>query len=82
MKDESAGTHYQVRGIGHLDQLWSDWFDGVKIEHDGAGHSTLTIVLPDQAALMALLQRLHHLAVTITDVTSRLVPDEQNRKTN
>jgi hypothetical protein len=40
---------------GHLDQRWSDWFNGLTITHRETGESVLTGQLPDQAALHGVL---------------------------
>ena len=64
-------AHYQIRVPGHLDQSWSDWAEGMKIqfesEADGVPFTTLTGCL-DQAALQGLLRRLYSLGLPLVSV--------------
>lgn len=68
MTNQAVQTTYRIRVKSHIENSLSDWFDGVKIQHEVDGHSLLTITLADQAAFVALLQRLHALGIIITDI--------------
>ena len=60
-------TVYQIRLSGHLDALWSDWFDGLAITwHDG--DTLLTGPVVDQAALHALIRRTRDLGLPLLSV--------------
>jgi hypothetical protein len=72
-----TGWEYQVRVEGRIGQRWLAWFDGLAVsatdEDAGqAGRSpaitTLTGVMPDQAALAGLLQKLYTLGLPLVEV--------------
>ncbi len=73
-----SGWEYQIRVEGKISPRWLAWFDGLAIsvtdeELTGrAGGSsattTLTGLLPDQAALAGLLQRLYTLGLPLLEV--------------
>lgn len=58
-------TYYQIKVKGHLDQHWSDWFDGLTISHEADGQTTLSGPVVDQAALFGLLAKVHNLNLTL-----------------
>ncbi len=63
---------YCIRVLGRLDPAWSGWFDGLAVEAGslpgGAGTTTLTGVVADQAALFGLLQKLYALRLPLVSV--------------
>jgi len=72
-----TGWEYQIRVEGQIGPRWLSWFDGLCIataeEHAGRGTggpaiTTLTGVLPDQAALAGLLQKLYTLGLPLLEV--------------
>ena len=58
-------TFYQIKIKGHLDQHWSDWFDGLTISHEADGLTILSGPVVDQAALLGLLAKVHNLNLTL-----------------
>jgi hypothetical protein len=56
---------YRIRIHGHLDPVWSTWFDGLTVVHADDGTTELTGRLLDQAALFGLLARLRDLGATL-----------------
>ena len=56
---------YRIRIRGHLDPLWSTWFDDLAIAQQADGTTTLTGQVADQAALFGLLARLRDLGATL-----------------
>jgi hypothetical protein len=59
---------YEVRVEGHLPERWSEWFDGLVIQNEPEGETTLAGVVSDQAALFGLLTRIHSLNLALVSV--------------
>lgn len=59
---------YEVRVEGHLPERWSEWFDGLLIQHDPGGDTILRGVVTDQAALFGVLTRIHALNLALISV--------------
>lgn len=59
---------YAIRVKGHLDQHWSAWFDGMALTHEVNGDTVISGPVTDQAALQALLVKLHNLNLTLISV--------------
>jgi hypothetical protein len=62
--------HYEIKVKGHLDQRWSDWFAGLTLEQLEGDVTLLSGLLPDQAAIYGLLERIRDLNLTLISVTS------------
>ena len=64
---------YQIKVEGHLDERWSDWFEGmtITVEREGEGPpiTTLTGTMADQAALQGMLRALYTLGLPVRSVT-------------
>ncbi len=61
-------TIYQIRIKGHLDDRWSDWFDGLTITRETDGNTLLTGPVVDQSALYGLLKKVHDLGLSLISV--------------
>jgi hypothetical protein len=61
--------YYEIKIKGHLDQHWSDWFTGLKLAHLKGDETLLFGLMPDQAALHGLLERVRDLNLTLISVT-------------
>jgi hypothetical protein len=61
-------NYYEIRLQGHLDQRWSDWFDGLAITYDTEGNSVLRGPLADEAALHGVLIKVRDLALPLLAV--------------
>jgi hypothetical protein len=68
---------YRITLLGRLDAGWEEWFDGMCIAvskgADGRTVTSLTGVVPDQAALHGLLTRVRDLSIPLLQVR-RLAP--------
>jgi hypothetical protein len=61
--------YYEIKIKGHLDPGWSDWFAGLTVTHLGGNETLFSGLLPDQAALHGLLERIRDLNITLISVT-------------
>ena len=68
---------YQIRLQGHLDQQWSDWFEGLAIEPQENGETLLTGPVVDQPALHGLLKKVRDLGLPLLSVTRVAAPDRR-----
>ena len=75
-----SGWKYRIRVEGRIGQRWLAWFDDLAIsatDEEQAGQSpaitTLTGVMPDQAALAGLLQKLYSLGLPLVEVRQKEV---------
>lgn len=71
---------YEIRIEGHLDQKWTDWFEGLTVTLEADGRTLLRGPIPDQAALYGVLRRIRDLGAPLLSV-ERVLLDEtgQNR---
>ncbi|GAB4416636.1 MAG: hypothetical protein Kow002_02550 [Anaerolineales bacterium] len=66
MKNQSAGTNYEIRVQGYLGKNAAIWFDGFDVEHTTEGETILRGSIIDQAALHGILNRIRDLGLTLT----------------
>ena len=59
---------YQIIVSGHLDETWSDWFDGFNISPVGQEQTILVGPIRDQADLHGLLARCRDLGLAIISI--------------
>jgi hypothetical protein len=79
-EDQYEPGLYEIRIKGHLDDQWSDWFDGLAITLEEDGDTLLTGSVADQAALHGLLKKVRDLGLPLISV-NRVETNEihQNR---
>jgi hypothetical protein len=59
---------YEIRLKGRLDPRWADWFDGLRLTHEGDGTTLLRGPVVDQAALHGLLRKVRDLGLPLIAV--------------
>jgi hypothetical protein len=67
-------ARYEVRVEGVLDDRWSEWFGGLKMQREG-GQTVLSGALADQPALHGVLDRLRDLGLSV--ILVRRLPGEE-----
>ena len=60
---------YQIRVLGHLDDAWSAWFDGLTVTNLAGGEAVLEGCLADQAALYGVLAKVGKLGLPLLALT-------------
>ncbi|MBZ0283610.1 MAG: hypothetical protein K8L97_22935 [Anaerolineae bacterium] len=66
--DHHEPGHYEIRIMGHLDDRWADWFEGMTITLETNGETRLTGPVADQSALHGLLRKVRDLGVQLISV--------------
>lgn len=66
--------YYEIQVRAHLNSDWADWFGGLAIRNLDDGRGVLTGVVPDQTALMGILNRIHALNIPLLSVNSIEAP--------
>jgi len=66
---------YEIRIEGHLDDRWTQWFDGLHLDHESAGTTVIRCPAMDQAALHGLLRRIRDVGLPLVSV-ARIDPGE------
>jgi hypothetical protein len=61
--------YYEIKIKGRLDPRWSAWFTGLELTDLEGNETLLAGLLPDQAALHGMLERIRDLNITLISVT-------------
>jgi len=61
-------TTYEITISGHLDDRWSEWFDGLAITFPTTSTTQLRGALADQSALFGVLKKIHNLGLPLITV--------------
>ena len=71
-KPMNRPVKYKIIIAGHLKEKWAEWLNGMVIgienKEDGSHHTTITVAVPDQAALRGILNKLWDLNLTLISV--------------
>jgi len=74
--------YYEINIKGHLDERWSEWFAGLKLTYLEGDVTLLSGLLPDQAALHGLLERVRDLNLALLSVNCGTPPTQDADKNN
>jgi hypothetical protein len=72
-RDHQA-RQYEIRVRGHLDSRWSAWFDGMSLNRESDGTTSISGPVVDQAALHGLLATLRDTGLPLVSV-AQVGPD-------
>lgn len=61
-------SRWEICLEGHLDERWTEWFEGVALRQEADGQTRLVGLIADQAALHGVLKRLRDLGAVIVSV--------------
>ena len=70
----------RIKVRGQIDRSWSDWFDGLSINHTPRGGTVLKGFIRDQAQLRGVLFRLADLGLELTSVKTGIETHANMRK--
>ena len=72
IENSNESSYYRITIDGKLDAHWGEWFndymDSINISESELNWTELTVRVPDQAALRAVLNRIWDLNLVLTSV--------------
>lgn len=66
--NEEGKQKVEIRVKGQIDEDWSEWFEGFKIQPRGSEESIIMGEVKDQADLYGLIAKLRDLGITLLAV--------------
>ena len=66
----------EIRVKGHIDEDWSEWFEGFVITHNEVDETILMGTIADQTALYGMLAKLRDLGLPLVSVKHSGVKEE------
>ena len=70
---QAQPVRYDIRIQGQLDPGWSEWFEGFTMSLTDSGETIISGLVPDQAALNGLINRLLGMNLILVSV-NRIAP--------
>jgi hypothetical protein len=70
--------YYEIKIKGHLDPCWSNWFGSLTLTYVENDETLLSGLLPDQAALHGMLERIRDLNLKLISVNSDIPSTESS----
>lgn len=68
---------YEIRLKGHLEDRWTDWFEGLSFTRESDGTTILAGLVADQAALHGFLRKVRDLGLPLISVI-QIEPKQEN----
>ncbi len=65
---KGSPTTYEIRVEGQVDELWKEWFEGMRIDYKNDAETILLGELKDQTALHGVLDRIRDLGLVLISV--------------
>ncbi len=65
---KGSPTTYQIRVEGQVDELWEEWFEGMRIDYKNDAETILLGELKDQTALHGVLDKIRDLGLILISV--------------
>ncbi len=72
--------YVEIRIKGTLNHDWSDWLEGLIVSNQANGETALNGQVPDQAALLGLLNRIHGLNLQLLSFSQSDKPEFPNAR--
>jgi hypothetical protein len=72
----AGSSGYRIRTRGRISDRWSDWFEGMTLEHEADGTTVIRCLRLDQAGLHGLLAKVRDLGLALVSVTPTPTPPE------
>lgn len=69
----------QIHIKGQIHKKWSEWFDGLTVNHSDYDDTLLSGLVADSAALYGILSRLRDLGLHLLSVSSEELSKEEKR---
>jgi hypothetical protein len=57
----------EIKVLGHLDEKWGDWFDGMEITHENE-NTILSGIVKDEASMHGILNQIRDLNLKLISV--------------
>jgi hypothetical protein len=74
MISANTATIYHITVQGQLKEKWADWLNGLVVKMEKANNTTITVCVPDQAALRGILNKLWDLNLILISI---MLQDEE-----
>ena len=68
-QEKTTSKMYKIKIMGHLEEDWSDWFEGLTFTHESDDTTTLLCPLLDQAALHSVLLKIRDMNLKLISIT-------------
>ena len=68
--------HVEITVKKQIDSNWSEWFEGLTIQHTDQDETILSGLVADQSALYGLLTKLRNLGLSLVAVNSAQLETE------